>query len=151
MTKLAEGRNPLGQKQSRSSRQGLTTLRESALEDTSPSKIPKFSCTPTPALRHTQSLQTFQSPTPIRTRKLVSYVQRSPARKVADEHPIFLTKDAITPLPKLTSNVAWDTKGRLEDMETLYTQLSVQVTSANNEKAAMDEALAVYKERGGCW
>lgn len=53
----------------------------------------------------------------------------------------FLTRGSNTPAP------AWDTKGRLEDMELLYSQLKGQLDSAATEKDGMEEGLAVYKAR----
>ncbi|KAG9922453.1 kinesin-like protein klpA, partial [Aureobasidium melanogenum] len=42
---------------------------------------------------------------------------------------------------------AWDTKGRLEDMETLYSQLKSQLDSAATEKSGMEEGISIYKAR----
>lgn len=144
----AERKPSTDRKASHQNGQSLSTLRESAHEDTSPSKIPKFSCTPTPALRHTQSLQTIPTPSLLRSKKHASSIHKTPARKVADELPVFLTKDAVTPQPRLTSTAAWDTKSRLEDMEGLYSMLKAQVDKAGNENATLDEALGIYKARG---
>lgn len=75
--------------------------------EVSPSKIPKCPCTP--SLRHTQSAQTLQTPSPLKH-------DRTPmmsARRKKDPLPVFLTKETLTSVP------AWDTKGRLEDMVSL--------------------------------
>jgi len=56
--------------------------------------------------------------------------------------PVFLTKEKLTPLP------AWDTKGRLEDMEHMYTQLRSQFVAAADSKMAIEESLSLYKARG---
>lgn len=75
----------------------------------SPSKIPKFSCTPT--LRHTQSAQTLQTPSPLKDFPHPNGLRTPKTGKRKPEPlPVFLTKE------KLTSFPAWDTKGRLEDM-----------------------------------
>ncbi|KAF2225135.1 kinesin-like protein [Elsinoe ampelina] len=42
---------------------------------------------------------------------------------------------------------AWDTKGRLEDMESLYAQLKSQFQSAAFEKNGLEESLTLYKTR----
>lgn len=92
-------------------RSSLKNIKE---EIVSPSKIPKFSCTP--SLRHTQSLQGLQTPSSLKHKgSLVNGGLRTPvptgARRGYDvELPRFLTRETLTPVP------AWDTKGRLEDM-----------------------------------
>ena len=53
----------------------------------------------------------------------------------------YLTRDSNTPAP------AWDTKGRLEDMEMLYSQLKDQFQGAAFEKNGLEESLALYKTR----
>lgn len=77
-------------------------------EEVSPSKIPKFSCTP--SLRHAQAQQPLRTPSPHK-HNAASNGLRTPVTSVKPvEWPVFLTKEKLTPLP------AWDTKGRLEDM-----------------------------------
>lgn len=107
----------------------------------SPSKIPKYSCTP--SLRHTQSSQALQTPSPLKTKPSINglYTPRPSAKRV-DPLPIFLTKE------KLTSTPAWDTRGRLEDMEQMYAQLQSQFASAADSKLAIEESLSLYKSRG---
>jgi kinesin family protein C1 len=61
---------------------------------------------------------------------------------VKDELPVFLTKEKLTALP------AWDTKGRLEDMEQMYIQLRSQFASAADSKSALEETLSLYKSQG---
>ncbi|GAB7349771.1 hypothetical protein MBLNU459_g0494t2 [Dothideomycetes sp. NU459] len=53
----------------------------------------------------------------------------------------YLTRGSNTPAP------AWDTKGRLEDMELLYAELKSQLGSAAQEKNGVEESLALYKTR----
>ena len=115
-------------------------------EATSPSKIPKFSCTP--QLRHAQSSQAFfATPSPLKQKGSVNGL-RTPMSGSArrgppkEELPVFLTKD------KLTSFPAWDTKGRLEDMEHLYSHLRTQFAEAGDQKSALEETLALYKNQG---
>ena len=56
----------------------------------------------------------------------------------------YLTRDSNVPAP------AWDTKGRLEDMETLYSQLRSQFEGAAFEKNGLEESLTLYKTRRMC-
>lgn len=114
---------------------------EGIREELSPSKIPKFSCTP--ALRHAQSTQALTTPTPMRHKSSINGL-RTPVTvsRRRDEIPVFLTKDKLTPTP------AWDTKGRLEDMEQLYAHLRGQFASAADSKSALEESLTLYKSRG---
>lgn len=83
---------------------------ERTKEQASPSKIPKY--TPTPSLRHTQSAQTLQTPSPLKDKSSQNGL-RTPlpsAKRKPEPLPVFLTKEKLTSVP------AWDTKGRLEDM-----------------------------------
>ena len=59
--------------------------------------------------------------------------------------PIYWTKEKLTPTLSFT---AWDTKGRLEDMESLYAQLRNELGSAADSKTALEESLSLYKSRG---
>lgn len=128
-------------------------------EEVSPSKIPKYSCTP--SLRHTQSAQILQTPSPLKNKLSVNGL-RTPtasAKRRPQPLPVFLTKEKLTSVP------AWDTKGRLEDMvsptglknaeeyahlneESLYAMLRSQFASAADSKTALEESLSVYKSRG---
>jgi hypothetical protein len=128
--------------------------------EVSPSKIPT-KCPCTPSLRHTQSAQTLQTPSPLKHKPPVGDL-RTPMMSVKrkkDPLPVFLTKETLTSVP------AWDTKGRLEDMvslgirkwkkgdannrqESLYAMLRTQFASAADSKTALEESLSVYKSRG---
>jgi hypothetical protein len=128
-------------------------------QQVSPSKIPKFACTP--SLRHTQSAQALQTPSPLKDKPSKNGL-RTPyasAKRKPDPLPVFLTKEKLTSIP------AWDTKGRLEDMvsyaeeprgeteaypgqENLYAMLRTQFASADDSKTALEESLSVYKSRG---
>lgn len=127
-------------------------------EAVSPSKIPKFACTPT--LRHTQSAQTLQTPSPLKDSPQKNGLRTPKTGKRKPEPlPVFLTKEKLTSVP------AWDTKGRLEDMvsnveqpfgeadaytkqENLYAMLRTQFASAADSKTALEESLSIYKSRG---
>lgn len=137
-----EGRKHSGQATVPKHRPSLERIKE----ELSPSKIPKFSCTP--SLRHTQSLQIVpqqvSTPSPLKHKGSMAAPPRTPttfARRKA-ELPVFLTKEKLTPLP------AWDTKGRLEDMEHMYYHLKTQFSSAADSKQALEDSLALYKSRG---
>ena len=116
----------------------------------SPSKIPKFSCTP--SLRHTQSSQAlFSTPSPLKHEGAVTGLRTPNTSAVRrggskDEVPTFLTKEKLTAFP------AWDTKGRLEDMEQMYLNLRSdfisQTSSAADSNRALEETLALYKSQG---
>jgi hypothetical protein len=112
----------------------------------SPSKIPKFSCTP--SLRHTQSSQAlFPTPSPLKHKSSVTGLRTPNTSSVRrggskDEIPVFLTKEKLTALP------AWDTKGRLEDMEQMYLHLRSQFASAADSKSTLEETLSLYKSQG---
>lgn len=72
--------------------------------------------------------------------------QKTPLTKYKINHAspskvTFLTRDSNVAAP------AWDTKGRLEDMETLYSQLKSQFEGAASEKNSLEETLALYKTR----
>lgn len=135
-------RKTSGPKSSTKHRPSLSPVKEVI----SPSKIPKFSCTP--SLCHTQSSQAlFSTPSPLKQKGSVNGLRTpntSTARRggLKDEIPVFLTKEKLTALP------AWDTKGRLEDMEEMYIQLRSQFASAADSKSALEETLSLYKSQG---
>ncbi|KAK3064586.1 kinesin-like nuclear fusion protein, partial [Teratosphaeriaceae sp. CCFEE 6253] len=72
------------------------------------------------------------------------YTPRASERRGEEmlQQPFFLTKTSLTPV-----RTAWDTKGRLEDMEGLYGQLRSQFAAAADSKTALEESLALYKSR----
>ena len=54
----------------------------------------------------------------------------------------FLTRDSNT------KAIAWDTRGRLEDMETLYSELKEKMNDTTTESSGLKETVAIYKTRG---
>ena len=108
----------------------------------SPAKSPHSSCTP--ALRHAQSSQVLQTPSPLKHKSSVNGLHTSRTSARMDCMPFYLTKESLTPVKP----VAWDTKGRLDDMEQMYSQLRSQFASAADSKAALEESLSLYKSRG---
>ncbi|OMP83491.1 Kinesin-like protein klpA [Diplodia seriata] len=62
------------------------------------------------------------------------------------------SKEPVTPFLSKDSNmraplVAWDTKGRLEDMEALYGELRHQMQSTSTERENMKETVESYKTK----
>ncbi|GME31338.1 kinesin-like protein klpa [Neofusicoccum parvum] len=49
--------------------------------------------------------------------------------------------------PSMGKRKAWDTKGRLEDMEALYGELRQQMQSTTTERANMKENIEIYKTK----
>lgn len=118
---------------------------EPVKEELSPTKIPKHIRTvDTPLLRHTQSAQQLRSPSPVKHSTSIvglrTPVTVSRARR-REPQPIFLTKDKLTPIK------AWDTNGRLDDMERMYIQLKGDIDVANTAKDSIESTLAIYKAR----
>lgn len=92
------------------------------------------SCIPKLAPKTPQPLQiAFTTPITIATK----YQIHDPPQ----ERIQYLTRGSNTPAP------AWDTKGRLEDMEMLYSELKTQLSSSEKHKSGVEESLALYKIR----
>jgi len=72
------------------------------------------------------------------------YTPKTSMKYRKDPMPVYLTKEKLTAIP------AWDTKGRLEDMEQLYATLRTQFAAAADSKIAVEESLSLYKTRGEC-
>lgn len=74
-----------------------------------------------------------------------SHVDMSPTKHTACQR----TPAKVTYLTRDSNLVAtaWDTKGRLEDMEVLYSQLKSQLDSASKENHGMEDSIEVYKQR----
>jgi kinesin family protein C1 len=128
-------------------------------EQVSPSKIPRYAHTP--SLRHARSAQELRTPSPLKDKSSRDGL-RTPFASVKRKPvplPVYLTKEKLTTVP------AWDTKGRLEDMvslfeapsggdeayleqENLYAMLRTQFASADDSKNALEASLSVYKGRG---
>lgn len=109
----------------------------------SPSKIPKFSCTPK-IPRHAHSTQALRTPSPLKQKPSVSGLRTpvtSARRKHVDALPRYLTKEKLSPV------AAWDTSGRLDDIEKMYRTLQEQMASAAGDKKNIDESLSIYKNR----
>jgi kinesin family protein C1 len=54
----------------------------------------------------------------------------------------YLTKDSNIP-----AFVAWDVRGRLEDMEAMYTDLKDKFSGTNLERNGLEEAVGLFKGR----
>ena len=46
--------------------------------------------------------------------------------------------------------LAWDVRGRLEDMETMYREMKNKMAGTNVERSGLEEAVTIYKTRGQC-
>lgn len=49
------------------------------------------------------------------------------------------------------SFLAWDVRGRLEDMEAMYFEMKDKMAGTNLERSGLEEAVALYKARGESW
>lgn len=54
---------------------------------------------------------------------------------------MFLTRDSNT------TTVAWDTRGRLQDVESMYSELKEKMNDTTNESSGLKETVAIYKTR----
>lgn len=54
---------------------------------------------------------------------------------------MFLTRDSNT------TTVAWDTRGRLQDVESMYSELKEKMSDTTNESSGLKETVAIYKTR----
>jgi kinesin family protein C1 len=54
----------------------------------------------------------------------------------------YLSKDSNIP-----AFTAWDVRGRLEDMEAMYSELKTTLSGSNMERNGLEEAVKVYKSR----
>jgi len=71
-------------------------------------------------------------------------VVNTPSRlhsRPASPRKVFLSKESNSPV------LVWDTKGKLEDLECLYTNLKAQMEGTTFEKNSMKEIVELYKQR----
>ena len=119
----------------------IESNQQSTKSTSTPSQIPRLVApTPNPldppTLFRPASSPQLQSP---------SHVSKSPRQQVRSPSPQrqFLNKfsnvEAAPP--------AWDTKGRLEDMESLYFTLKSQMDSTTFERNGLEESVNLYKTR----
>ncbi len=104
----------------------------------SPPQADSFRCS-TPSLIPKPSPHRFVSVTPIPFVTPSRVVKRSAA---SPQKLPFLTRDSHTK--------AWDTKGRLEDIECLYSELREKMTGTVRERNGLEEAVDLYKSRSAC-
>ncbi|KAK8213913.1 P-loop containing nucleoside triphosphate hydrolase protein [Phyllosticta capitalensis] len=85
------------------------------------------------------SVQPIQA-TPFRALSPLKTPKKSPCKEITTP---YLNKDSNLrgPLP------AWDTKGRLDEMEALYGELRQQVQSTKNERANIEEKVESHKAK----
>ncbi|KAK4503213.1 hypothetical protein PRZ48_006641 [Zasmidium cellare] len=108
-------------------------------EEISPSKIPKFSCTP--KLRHAHSTQALQTPSPIKQKRSVNGLRTPATSAKRRDLPVFLTKDKLSPV------AAYDTKSRLDGLEQQCKMLMNQMQTAADSKSATEDSLSLYKSK----
>jgi kinesin family member C1 len=74
----------------------------------------------------------------------------SRSRRSSPKKTDYLSKNSI--VPAFTESdvgfLAWDVRGRLEDMEAMYSELKDTLNGTTLERNGLDEAVAVYKARG---
>lgn len=72
-------------------------------------------------------------------------VDTTPCRKSkrSPERALYLTRDS-----NRDSYLAWDVRGRLEDMEAMYADMKDKMAGTNVERNGLEEALSLYKARG---
>lgn len=107
-----------------------STQQDESLCPKTPSQIPKLKPVPKTPCPPDADLHIFKTP------HTKYFVHNASPGKI-----VYLNRNSNTPAP------AWDTKGRLEDMETLYSQLKSQLDSAATEKSGMEEGISIYKAR----
>lgn len=89
------------------------------------------------------------------TPKTPSHIPRRKPSKVLlqdDPSPIKSPKRTPSFIPFLTRDsntkaIAWDTRGRLQDVETLYSELKEKMNDTTNESSGLKETMAIYKTR----
>ncbi|USW51951.1 Putative spindle pole body-associated Vik1/Cik1, microtubule binding protein [Septoria linicola] len=117
---------------------------EPVKEERSPTKIPKSARVANTPLRHTQSAQQLRSPSPKKHNISIAGL-RTPISVVKarrrEAMPVFLTKEKLTPVK------AWDTNGRLDDMERMFQKLKGEIDTANGAKDSIETSLEVFKAR----
>jgi kinesin family protein C1 len=62
--------------------------------------------------------------------------------KISPQKALYLTKDSNIP-----AFTAWDVRGRLEDMEAMYSELKDKFSGTNMERNGLEEAVALFKGR----
>lgn len=103
----------------------LEMIAEDSACPKTPSQIPRrLAQTPASTMQHSKTPS--QAP-----------IKPSPSRKTF----IYLTRESNTPV------LAWDTKGRLDDMQTMYDELKEKMTAGISEKNGVNEMINLYKTR----
>lgn len=108
-------------------------------EEASPSKIPKFSCTP--KLRHAQSTQALQTPSPVKQKRSINGLRTPATSARRREMPVYLTKEKLSPV------AAYDTKSRLDGLEQRCEMLMNQMQTAADSKSLTEDSLSLYKSK----
>lgn len=84
-----------------------------------------------------------QIPVPSKSEAIIT-TPATPSRTPKSRPPKsnFLTKNS-----NITGYTAWDVRGRIEDMETMYEKLMAQFSGTNVERERLEEAIGIYKSR----
>lgn len=112
-------------------------MRKSKVDDASGALVP-FS-----AMQRSLVTPSTPSQIPILSRAEASYATpATPSRtfKPSITKAQFLTKDSNIP-----AFVAWDVRGRIEDMEAMYNELKETLTGTSMERNGLEEAVAKFK------
>lgn len=83
----------------------------------------------------------------------IPILSRAVAARATPATPSRVPKSSTTKTPFLTKNsnitnfTAWDVRGRLEDMEAMYTELKDTLTGTSMERNGIEEAVTQFKVR----
>lgn len=89
------------------------------------------------------------------TPKTPSHIpRRKPSKGVLNDvpNPIISPKKTPRIIPFLTRDsntkgIAWDTRGRLQDVEAMYSELKEKMNDTTHESSGLKETVAIYKAR----
>jgi kinesin family protein C1 len=125
---------------------------DSLVAPKTPSHIPVLVKSKSRALRDTPTTPSRMTPRShrISPKKTPSRTTPSRSRKSSPKKTTYLSKGSV--VPAFTESdvgfLAWDVRGRLEDMEAMYSELKDTLNGTTLERNGLDEAVAVYKARG---
>lgn len=125
----------------------IRVSKSSSLAAMRKSKIDNISGTLVLFQKGERSLVTPSTPSQIPIFQKAEALRATPATpsrvsKHSPTKPQFLTKDS-----NVTAFVAWDVRGRLEDMEAMYFELKDTLTGTSMERNGLEEAVAKFKAK----
>jgi kinesin family protein C1 len=115
----------------------LAVIRKSKIDTTSGSLFQKVERSLVTPSTPSQIPILSRAEAPRATPATPSRVSKPSATKIQ-----FLTKDS-----NVTAFVAWDVRGRLEDMEAMYFELKDTLTGTSMERNGLEEAVAKFKAK----